>query len=263
MEWIRKHQTDAVTADHTDKHVLITDAAGGEVTVAEGATPYILTVNGLKNDWTLTGATFSGEMRLIKQGQAALTFSGEHTYTGVTELWEGVTNFEGSLQSPVWVNRFAELNTSAIYNKGIDMEYGAILRVGSAANQPTVTASTLNLKKGAVVELDIYSDNVAADKLVVNDKLTLADGAVFRCTDHCLFPFVHGHDRCRVDPCVAGISRGALTLSLTPKRATSAVNARYIGILRQMSPRRACVSVKCRRLCPPPGLPRLHTPSPE
>lgn len=176
--------TAAITADHTDKHVLVTDAAGGDVTVAEGAAPYILTVNGLKNDWTLTGAAFSGEMRLIKQGQAALTFSGEHTYTGVTELWEGVTNFEGSLQSPVWVNRFAELNTGAIYNKGIEMEYGAILRVGGAANQGTITASALNLKKGAVVELDIYSDNLTADKLVVNDKLTLADGAIFRFVQH-------------------------------------------------------------------------------
>lgn len=176
--------TGAITADHTDKHVLLTDEAGGEVNVAEGAAPYILTVNGLKNDWTLKGAAFTGNMRLVKQGQAALTFSGDHTYTGVTELWEGVTNFEGSLQSPVWVNRFAELNTAATYNKGIAMEYGAILRVAGADNKGIVTASDLNMKKGAVVELDIYSEDFTADKISVNNKLTLAAGAVLRFFQH-------------------------------------------------------------------------------
>ena len=176
--------TGAITADHTDKHVLLTDEAGGEVNVVEGAAPYILTVNGLKNDWTLKGAAFTGNMRLVKQGQAALTFSGDHTYTGVTELWEGVTNFEGSLQSPVWVNRFAELNTAATYNKGIAMEYGAILRVAGADNKGIVTASDLNLKKGAVVELDIYSEDFTADKISVNNKLTLAAGAVLRFFQH-------------------------------------------------------------------------------
>lgn len=176
--------TDAITTEHADKHVLLTDAAGGEVTVAEGVTPYILTVNGLKNGWTLKGATLSGAMRLIKQGQAALTFSGDHTYTGETELWEGVTNFEGSLQSPVWMNRFAELNTGAIYNKGIEMEYGAILRVAGIDNKGTVSASELKMKKGAVVELDIYSGDLSADKLVVNGKLTLGSTSVFRFVQH-------------------------------------------------------------------------------
>ena len=175
---------DAITVDHAGKHVLLTAAAGGEVNVAEGAAPYILTVNGLQNDWTLTGASFGGDMRLIKQGQAALTFSGDHTYTGVTELWEGVTNFEGSLQSPVWVNRFAELNTAATYAGGMEMEYGAILRVAGADMKGTVTISDLNLKKGAVVELDIYSEDFAADKLLVNNKLTLADGVVLRFVQH-------------------------------------------------------------------------------
>jgi len=176
--------TGAITADHTGQHVLLTDEAGGEVNVAEGAAPYILTVNGLKKDWTLKGAAFAGDMRLVKQGQAALTFSGDQAYTGVTELWEGVTNFEGSLQSPVWVNRFAELNTAAIYNKGITMEYGAILRVAGADNKGTVTASDLNLKKGAVVELDIYSDDFSADKVSVNNKLALSAGTVFRFVQH-------------------------------------------------------------------------------
>lgn len=175
---------DAITTEHADKHVLLTSAAGGEVNVAEGAAPYILTVNGLKNSWTLTGAPFTGAMRLVKQGQAALTFSGDHTYTGKTELWEGVTNFEGSLQSAVWMNRFAELNTAAIYNKGIAMEYGAILRVAGKENKGIVTASDFSVKKGAVIELDIYSDDFSADKLVATDRLMLADGAVLRFVQH-------------------------------------------------------------------------------
>lgn len=173
-----------ITSMHNGKHILLTDAEGGVVNVAEGASPYILTVNSLKNNWTLQGAPFTGDMRLVKQGQGELTFSGNQVYTGKTELWEGITNFEGSMQSPVWVNRFAELNTGAIYNKGIEMEYGAILRVGGADHKGTVTASSFKLKRGAVVEMDIYSDDLKADKLVADETLAIADEVVFRFVPH-------------------------------------------------------------------------------
>ena len=176
--------TSEITAEHNDKHLLMTNATGGTVTVADGATPYILTVNSLQDDWTLSGASFSGTMRLIKQGQGALTFSGNHTYTGVTELWEGVTNFEGSLESPVWMNRFAELNSAAIYNKGITMEYGAILRLAENDKQGTLTAASLTAKRGAILEMDIWSEGLVSDTLLVGGQLTLADEAVLRIRQH-------------------------------------------------------------------------------
>lgn len=80
------------------------------MTVAEGASPYILTVNAFShteghdnNDnittsystYTLKGGTFGGDMRLVKQGEGILNLSGEQTYSGPTDLWGGIVNFTG------------------------------------------------------------------------------------------------------------------------------------------------------------------------
>ena len=109
--------------------MLLAAPEGGEVTVAEGASPYILTVNAFShteghdnNDhittsystYTLKGGTFGGDMRLVKQGEGILNLSGEQTYSGPTDLWGGTVNFTGKLpNSRVWVNRFAVLNAKA------------------------------------------------------------------------------------------------------------------------------------------------------
>ena len=174
--------TSSITTANNDKHLLLANTSGGTVSVASGASPYIVTINSPK-DYTLTG-TFGGEMRLIKQGAGALTYSGNHTYTGVTELWDGVTTFEGVLESPVAMKRFAELNTAATYNKGISMEYGSILRVAGNDKKGVVTASLMQLDWGAVVELDMYSADLTADKLMVSGELNLADGCIIRFAQH-------------------------------------------------------------------------------
>lgn len=165
--------TAAVDASHNDKHVLLLDENGGTVTLGSGVKPYVLTVNSNGN-YTLTGGSLAGEMQLVKQGHGTLAFSGDHTYTGATELWQGVTEYtNGTLNSPVWVNRFAELNTDkAIYNKGIKMEHGAILRPGGNNNKGTVTMADFTTRPGAIIELDIYSDGLAADQLVINNAWT-------------------------------------------------------------------------------------------
>ena len=50
-------------------------------------------------------------MRLVKQGDGILSLPKvEQTYTGNTDIWAGVVNFDGKmLQTSVWLNRFAEL----------------------------------------------------------------------------------------------------------------------------------------------------------
>lgn len=161
--------TTAVDASHNDKHVILLSDNGGEVSLGSSVTPHVLTVNS-NGDYTLKGGSLAGSARLIKQGHGKLAFSGEHAYTGETELWQGVTEFaDGTLNSPVWMNRFAELNTdNAIYNKGIKMEYGAILRPGGNDKKGTITLTDFVTRPGAIIELDIYSDGLQADKLIVN-----------------------------------------------------------------------------------------------
>ena len=174
---------DAITTAQNGQHVLLADPEGGEVTVAEGASPYILTVNAFShteghdnNDnittsystYTLKGGTFGGDMRLVKQGEGILNLSGEQTYSGPTDLWGGIVNFTGKLpNSRVWMNRFAELNAKADFGKDIKMEYASVLRVGGTGEAATIHADSVTMRYGAVMEFDLYSENTQADRIVL------------------------------------------------------------------------------------------------
>lgn len=186
----RVEATDRITTAMNGRHVLLADTEGGTVTVDEGAQPYILTVNAFShttgtdnNDnipttysrYTLQGAPLSGGMRLVKQGCGTLELSAQtHVYTGETDLWGGVTCFNGELtNSPVWMNRFAELHTAGRFPRGIRMEYGSVLRIGQTAERSEVQAGSLELNYGAIVEFDLYPEEETADLLTVSGTLTL------------------------------------------------------------------------------------------
>ena len=185
----REEVTDAITAAQNDKHVLLANTEGGTVNIENGVAPYILTVNAFShteghddNDnittaystYTLTGGSMTGDMRLVKQGEGILTFGGNQTYSGGTDLWAGVTNFNGSLpESRVWMNRFAELNASAEFGKAIQMEYGAVLRAGGANQKGEIKVDSLIMNFGAIAEFDIYAEDFSADKIIVNKALVL------------------------------------------------------------------------------------------
>ena len=188
----RTEATDAITTAHNGLHVLLADPDGGEVAVTDGVSPYILTVNAFShteghddNDnittsyatYTLTGGTFTGDMRLVKQGEGILTLSGNQTYSGSTDLWGGTVNFEGQLpNSRVWVNRFVELNAKAKaeFGQDIRMEYASVLRIGGTDTDTcTVQVDSLAMRYGAVVEFDLYSEGLQADRLVLTKGLSL------------------------------------------------------------------------------------------
>lgn len=172
--------TKEINFGHNGKHLLLTDAEGGTVRISEETSPHILTVNSLEKDWTLHGSALKGDMRLIKQGQGAMTLYGNHSYTGITELWEGTSFVYGSLESHVWLNRFAQLNTDGIYHDGITVEYGATLRIEGNNSRDSLTSSTVNLKNGAVMEIDLFPNDKTADMLIVKDTLNISEGAIFR-----------------------------------------------------------------------------------
>ena len=206
----RTEVKDAITTAHNGQHVLLADPKGGEVTVAEGASPYILTVNAFShteghdnNDnittsystYTLKGGTFGGDIRLVKQGEGILNLSGEHTYSGPTDLWGGTVNFTGKLpNSRVWMNRFAELNAKADFGKDIKMEYASVFRVGGTGEAATIHADSVTMRYGAVMVFDLYSENTQADRIVLTKGLSLetlnrSDGPefqapIFRFTPH-------------------------------------------------------------------------------
>lgn len=174
-----------------DQQVIMCETGDMTVSVSNGASPYIFfdnapswvqgtDVNGTSGKdapinyeyytHTLTGGPFGGSMRLVKQGDGALTLPNvTQTYSGPTDVWAGVLNFDGTMQnSRVWLNRFAELNSDGgKFPKSIQMDYAAILRPGGADKQGTVETDSLIMNFGSRLVMDVYSDGTA-DKLTAN-----------------------------------------------------------------------------------------------
>ena len=165
---------------HNDQHVIVCETADTKVSVAEGAKPWMVTFNvpswiqGTNSNNTsgnpaitrtyytcdVTGAAFTGSMRLVKQGDGTLNLpKTNNTYTGETNIWAGTLNFDGQLKSSsVWLNRFAELNSNGGQFRSIKMEYASKLRPGGANNKGTITTDSLLLGFGSRVIFDLYSE---------------------------------------------------------------------------------------------------------
>lgn len=170
------------------KHALLATTGDATVSVAEGASPAIFTDNApswvqgtaasecrtkdteIKYTYythTLTGGAFTGGMRLVKQGDGTLALPNvKQTYTGKTDVWAGTLQFDGTMESsPVWLNRFAELNSNGgNFKGGIKADYGSVIRPGGKESIGTLTTSSLDLGFGARVVFDAKDGNV--DKLV-------------------------------------------------------------------------------------------------
>lgn len=170
------------------KHALLATTGDATVSVAEGASPAIFTDNApswvqgtaasecrtkdteIKYTYythTLTGGAFTGGMRLVKQGDGTLVLPNvKQTYTGKTDVWAGTLQFDGTMESsPVWLNRFAELNSNGgNFKGGIKADYGSVIRPGGKESIGTLITSSLDLGFGARVVFDAKDGNV--DKLV-------------------------------------------------------------------------------------------------
>lgn len=181
----------SIGSSTNDQQVVLCETGNATVSVSNGASPYIFFDNApswvqgtdvdgtsgkdaeIEYDYythTLTGGAFGGSMRLVKQGDGALTLPNvTQTYSGPTDVWAGVLNFDGTMQnSRVWLNRFAELNSDGgKFPKSIQMDYAAILRLGGADKQGTVETDSLIMNFGSRLVMDVYSDGTA-DKLMAN-----------------------------------------------------------------------------------------------
>ena len=108
----------------------------------------------------LTDGAFTGEMRLVKQGDGILELPDvEQTYTGQTDVWAGTLRFDGTLtKSPLWLNRHTTLETSGgSFQGGITADYGSTIAVGSEG----LTVSKLTLNHGARLVITLHSDITA------------------------------------------------------------------------------------------------------
>ncbi len=181
----------SITTSMNGQHVLVTEYANTAITVANSAVPSVATfyvptwvqgtnsailnatakVNTTVYTCTVKGAAFSGDTRVVKQGDGVLTLPAvEQTYTGPTDVWAGTLNFDGQLrQSDLWLNRFAELNSNGGSFKSIRMDYASILRPGGEGTVGKLSTDTLALGFGARVKFDlaVNGDQHTADQITL------------------------------------------------------------------------------------------------
>lgn len=182
----RNEITQSSTIGHASdgKHIIMCETGDMQVDAVDGASPAVLTVNspswvqGHNNNdnitrqyftHTIKSGSFAGNMQLTKQGDGTLALpAAEHSYSGATDVWAGTLKFDGTLtNSPLWLNRFARLKTAGgKFSKGISMDYAAELIIGPDTSASTVSTSMLALGFGSVVNFDLFSDGISADKVV-------------------------------------------------------------------------------------------------
>ena len=199
------------TIQTTDDHLLISGYEDKTIAVADGASPYILTVNApawVKGSGaqqavastpkqpaqtvesyttTLTGGAFSGSTRLIKQGEGTLVLPNVvEKHTGETNIWQGTLQFDGTMESsPVWLNRHTTLiSDGGVFKAGLKAEYNATIYPGGQEKLGEITASKLELGFGSRLVLEAVAlpsvenewifDQVNVGELVIEAKTSAA-----------------------------------------------------------------------------------------
>ena len=187
----------SISSAHDGKQVIACENANMTINVANGASPWVFIDNApywcigtdengttgtkVRTDGsigatnlppinyeyythTVKGGAFTGPMHLTKQGQGTLVLPNlTETYTGKTDVWAGTLEFNGTMQSsPVWLNRFATLNsTGGVFGSSISAEYAATIQPGGQYTKvSTISANELNLRFGSRVVFDLMGTNV-------------------------------------------------------------------------------------------------------
>lgn len=169
------------TIQTTDDHLLISGYEDKTIAVADGASPYILTVNTpawvkgsgaqqattatpkqpaqtvITYTTTLIGGAFSGATRLIKQGEGVLVLPNvTEKHTGETNVWQGTLQFDGTFESsPLWLNRHTTLiSNGGNFKGGIKADYNATIYPGGKNQVGTITTTTLDMGFGSRIVID-------------------------------------------------------------------------------------------------------------
>jgi len=185
----RKEVKNGGTITTTDDHLIVCETNDTHITIADGASPYMVTFNvpswvqgtagsgatsantSIKYDYftcDVTGGALTGNTRVVKQGDGILRLPNvQMTFTGGIDVWAGTLCFDGQmLSSPLWLNRFAELNSDGGQFKSIQADYGSIIRPGGADKAGSITVDeTLSLGFGSRIVLDLYSEGFQADRI--------------------------------------------------------------------------------------------------
>ena len=178
-----------IGSDLNGHHVLVSENADMNVSIASGVQPSVLTIN--VPTWvqgtapsecttketkinrttytcTVTGNGIGGSARLVKQGDGTLVLpKADFTHTGETNVWGGSLCFDGTMaQSPLWLNRHTSLHSDGGEFLSIKADYGSSIEIGSDNKAAShIEVGTLSLGFGSRLVVDLYADDLSADKV--------------------------------------------------------------------------------------------------
>jgi len=164
------------------EHVLFdTRGENKNIQITENISPALLMVSGTV-DYEIGGTgSLYGEMRLDKLGEGSLTLKGEHSYSGMTDVWEGYLQVDAILShSPVMVRRHAEFGGAGAFHQGVTTEYnGSVFVGGKGIVGTTIINDSIHLVEGARLIFDLSDDTASGnDFLQLNGKLNVETNAV-------------------------------------------------------------------------------------
>ena len=177
-----------IDATYNDKHAIVCETNDTKVSLANGAKPYILTINvpswvqgsaasnstasnpTIKYNYytcEVTDGYLDGEARLIKQGDGKLKLpKADFLHKGVTEVWAGTLDFDGTLKnSSLWLNRHTTLNSNGGQFRSITTNYASSVYPGGENSIGEISTDSLVLGFGSRLVFDVYSDGKVADKI--------------------------------------------------------------------------------------------------
>ena len=156
----------AVAFSNGSSILLDEHSASKTLNLKENLQPELLMIAG-NDDYTISGTgILSGSMILDKTGEGTLNMTGNHTYTGKTDIWEGNMYFTGTLSSPVTVRRHAGFAAKGTLTDKLITEYNAQVYPGGKAIADTLKIKgNLNFVTGAKLVFDL-SDNPAVPDVV-------------------------------------------------------------------------------------------------
>jgi len=173
--------TGTPTAFADGDHVLF-DTRGNQknIQITENISPALLMVSGTV-DYEIGGTgSLSGDMRLDKLGEGSLTLKGEHSYSGITDVWEGYLQADAILNnSLVIVRRHAEFGGAGTFHQGIKTEYNGSIFVGGKGKVGVTTVKdSINLVEGAHLVFDLSEDIATGnDFLQLDGKLNIENNS--------------------------------------------------------------------------------------
>ena len=188
---ISNNGEEVITCETNDMTVNITDDATPTIYIdnapswVQGSAPSEATAAAYKITYqyyihTLQGGGFSGNTRVVKQGDGILTYpEKDMTYSGPTDVWAGTLNLNGSIaNSSLWLNRLTYLNTAAkdVTVKSLAADYGSTTTIGGDdAIGKLVATDSYKMGFGSRLKIDLYGEDMKADqistaKLIVEKK---------------------------------------------------------------------------------------------